>query len=50
MAIEVKSGRIKSTKGLTAFVNKFPKAKTMVIGSADYPLEAFLRGDIPLFH
>lgn len=49
IAIEVKSGRIKSTKGLTAFVNKFPKARTMIVGSAEYPLEAFLHGDIPLF-
>ncbi len=48
-AIEVKSGRVKSLKGLTAFVNRFPDATTLVIGSADCPLEAFLRGEIPLF-
>lgn len=49
VAIEVKSGRVKAAKGLVAFVNKHPEARTMVVGSADCPLEAFLRGDIPLF-
>lgn len=49
VAIEVKSGRAKPTKGLAAFVNAFPTAKTMVVGSSDYPLEPFLRGEVPLF-
>lgn len=49
IAIEVKSGRIKSLKGLTAFVNRFPEARTLVIGSADCPVESFLRGEVPLF-
>lgn len=48
-AIEVKSGRIKSLKGLTAFVNERPSAKTIVVGSAECPLEAFLEGAVPLF-
>lgn len=49
VAIEVKSGRVKSLKGITAFVNKFPEARTIVVGSADIPVEAFLRGEYPLF-
>ena len=48
-AIEVKSGRIKSLRGLTAFVNEHPSAKTIVVGSAECPLEAFLEGAVPLF-
>ena len=48
LAIEVKSGRIKSLKGLTAFVNRFPQAQTLVVGSADCPLESFLRGEVTL--
>lgn len=43
VAIEVKSGRIKSTKGLAAFVNKFPTARTLIIGSSEFPLEKFLK-------
>ncbi|MEA5020129.1 MAG: AAA family ATPase [Gordonibacter sp.] len=49
LAIEVKSGRIKSLKGLTAFVNRFPKAKTLTIGSSSCPVENFLLGNHPLF-
>lgn len=49
IAIEVKSGRVKSKRGLTAFVNRFPNAKTLVVGSAECPLEAFLKGEVPLF-
>lgn len=48
-AIEVKSGRVKSLKGLTAFMNKFPHARILVIGAQDTPVEAFLRGEVPLF-
>ena len=47
-AIEVKSGRMKSLKGLTAFVNLVPHARTLVVGSSECPLEAFLHGDVPL--
>ncbi len=47
-AIEVKSGRVKSLKGLTAFVNLVPHARTLVVGSSECPLEAFLHGDVPL--
>jgi hypothetical protein len=48
-AIEVKSGRIKSLKGLTAFMSAYPEATTLVVGSHDAPLEAFLKGEISLF-
>ena len=48
-AIEVKSGRVKSLKGMTAFVNKFPAATTLIIGSTECPLNAFLCGEVPLF-
>lgn len=48
-AIEVKSGRVKSLKGLTAFMNKFPHARVLIIGAQDTPVEAFLRGEVPLF-
>lgn len=49
VGIEVKSGRVKSLKGLTAFVNRFPWARTLVIGSSACSLESFLRGEVPLF-
>lgn len=49
IAIEVKSGRVKSLRGLSAFVNAYPRARTLVVGSTDCPLEAFLRGEVPLF-
>lgn len=49
VAVEVKSGRVKSLKGLTAFVNRFPEARTLVVGSAECPLERFLSGEVPLF-
>lgn len=49
IAIEVKSGRVKSLKGLAAFVNRFPHARTLVVGSAECSLERFLAGEVPLF-
>lgn len=45
-AIEVKSGRVKDTDGLTAFLLRYPQARTLVVGSREYPLEAFLSGDV----
>lgn len=48
-AIEVKSGRVKSLKGLTAFMGKFPQARVLIIGTQDTSVEAFLRGEVPLF-
>ncbi len=43
-AIEVKSGRVKGTDGLTAFLLRYPQARTLVVGSPDCPLESFLSG------
>lgn len=48
-AIEVKSGRIKGTRGLDAFCAENPSAKSLVVGSLQAPLENFLLGDIALF-
>lgn len=47
--IEAKSGRVKSAKGLTAFVNRVPHARTLVVSSLSYPLEDVLCGKVPLF-
>ena len=49
VAIEVKSGRVKSTGGLTAFMNNFPYARTLVVGSSQASLEDFLLGRVHLF-
>lgn len=48
-ALEVKSGRVKSLKGLSAFVSRNPQAKTLIVGSHACPLETFLTGDVKLF-
>lgn len=48
-AIEVKSGRIKSLSGMTAFLREYPQARSLVVGSAEASLEDFLLGKIPLF-
>lgn len=48
-AIEVKSGRIKSLKGLGEFVQRFPGTYALVIGSDEFPVEDFLLGKVPLF-
>ncbi|HAM15136.1 MAG TPA: ATPase [Eggerthellaceae bacterium] len=48
-AIEVKSGRVKSTGGLTEFVLRFPRARTLVVGSPECSLEDFLLGHVDLF-
>jgi predicted AAA+ superfamily ATPase len=49
IAIEVKSGRINSRSGLSRFVVENKGTKALVVGSPDAPIEAFLRGEIPLF-
>ncbi|MBQ9955876.1 MAG: ATP-binding protein [Eggerthellaceae bacterium] len=49
IAIEVKSGRVKSTKGLTRFIVENPSARPLVIGSSDCTLESFLSGEIDLW-
>lgn len=48
-AIEVKSGRAKSTKGLGEFVREFPGTYSLIVGSDTFPLEDFLLGKISLF-
>ena len=49
VGIEVKSGRVKSTGGLTAFALRFPNARTMVVGSPVCSIESFLLGEYDLF-
>lgn len=48
-ALEVKSGRVKSLKGISAFVSRNPQAKTLIVGSHACPLETFLTGGVKLF-
>ena len=48
-AIEVKSGRVKSLKGLGEFVQRCPGTYALVIGSDEFPVEDFLLGKVPLF-
>ena len=48
-AIEVKSGRVKSLKGLGEFVQRCPGTYALVIGSDEFPVEDFLLGRVPLF-
>ena len=48
-AIEVKSGRVKGLGGLDAFHQRFAQSKSIVVGSQDAPLDAFLSGEVPLF-
>lgn len=48
-AIEVKSGRIKGTRGLGEFVRRFPGTYALVVGSDEFPVEDFLLGRIPVF-
>lgn len=48
-AIEVKSGRVKPTNGMTHFVNDFNPTKQLVVGSAQCPLGSFLEGEVELF-
>lgn len=49
IAIEVKSGRVKSLAGLTAFVNRFPQTRTITVGSSACPVEDFLSEKVSLF-
>lgn len=47
-AIEVKSGRV-SKSGMGAFCKAHPNARPLVVGDANTSVEAFLRGEVPLF-
>lgn len=48
-AIEVKSGRVKPTTGMTRFLVENPKARSLVVGSPGCSVEQFLRGEVELF-
>jgi len=48
-AIEVKSGRVKNVGGSLVFKQKYPEALSLVVGSANLGLEAFLLGEKELF-
>ncbi len=48
VAIEVKSGRVKKS-GIGDFCGRRPDAQPLVLGDGNNPVEAFLRGEIPLF-
>ena len=48
-AIEVKSGRVKPTGGMTEFLVRYPHATSLVVGSSECSLEDFLSGKVDLF-
>ncbi|RNL40248.1 ATPase [Slackia equolifaciens] len=48
-AIEVRSGRVKPTNGMTRFLVENPHAHPIIIGSTGCGIEEFLRGEIELF-
>lgn len=41
VGVEVKSGNVRSRRGLDAFKDRFPKAKTMIVGPSGIPLDIF---------
>lgn len=41
VALEVKSGAPKSTRGLPAFVQRYPRARALIIGEGGIPLDTF---------
>lgn len=45
LAVEVKSGRKRSEKGLAAFKKQFGDAKAIIVGSNAYPWQEFLQSD-----
>lgn len=49
LAIEVKSGRIRTTGGLAKFCQRHPSAQPLLVGDSNVPCESFLRGEVPLF-
>ena len=48
-AIEVKSGRVRTTDGLAQFCRRFDGAQPLLVGDANISCESFIRGDISLF-
>ena len=49
IAIEVKSGRLKSRNGMRAFLERYPGTYSLTVGSPDISVEDFLLGKVPLF-
>ena len=49
IALEVKSGRQKTNKGLPEFVLRNPGTRALTVGSPETPIVDFLSGTIPLF-
>ena len=45
LAIEVKSGRPRSTRGLAAFQRRHPRVRALIVGSGGVPLEEFFSVD-----
>ncbi|MXW13619.1 MAG: ATP-binding protein [Rhodothermaceae bacterium] len=41
LGVEVKSGKVRSRRGLRAFKERFPNARTMVVGAEEIPLNEF---------
>ncbi|GHU50537.1 hypothetical protein FACS1894127_5900 [Clostridia bacterium] len=48
-AIEVKSGRVKNVGGSLVFKKLNPNALSLIVGTANCPLEDFLLGNAALF-
>ncbi|MCY4158817.1 MAG: ATP-binding protein [Bacteroidetes bacterium] len=42
LGIEVKSGKVRSRRGLRTFQKNYPRAKTMIVGDEEIPLSEFL--------
>ena len=49
IAVEVKSGRVKNTRGGLMFKQRYPEALSLVVGGVNLGLEDFLSGKQPLF-
>jgi hypothetical protein len=46
-AIEVKSSRPRTSKGLGAFCARWPEAVRLMVGQGGMPLEEFFSADLP---
>lgn len=49
IALEVKSGRIKDTRGLYTFCERYPEATPLIVGDENTEVEDFLSGKVTLF-
>ena len=49
VALEVKSGRVKPTTGMTRFITAFKPTKCLVVGSSECSIEIFLANKVDLF-